>query len=65
MIDNVVMEPTKQNIIRAITHPQNRAWQLDSIQGKGEGQIVLLHGPPGVGKTYTVGTSFVSMCCSF
>lgn len=27
----------------------------DFIQGKGEGQILLLHGPPGTGKTLTAG----------
>jgi SpoVK/Ycf46/Vps4 family AAA+-type ATPase len=30
-------------------------WSADFVQGKGEGNIVLLHGPPGVGKTYTAG----------
>jgi len=44
MIDSVVMEATKQEIIKAISHPQNRVWKLDFIQGKGEGQIILLHG---------------------
>ena len=29
----------------------------DLIQGKGKGLIFLLHGPPGVGKTYTAGLS--------
>ena len=27
----------------------------DYIRGKGEGQIILLHGPPGTGKTLTAG----------
>src|SRR6266480_2855074 len=27
----------------------------DFIQGKGEGQVILLHGPPGTGKTLTAG----------
>jgi len=31
------------------------AWSADFIQGKGRGQIILLHGPPGVGKTCTAG----------
>jgi Cdc6-like AAA superfamily ATPase len=30
-------------------------WAADLIEGKGEGQIILLHGPPGVGKTCTAG----------
>lgn len=32
---------------------RNGPWTADFIQSKGEGQIFLLHGPPGVGKTYT------------
>lgn len=27
--------------------------KADSIAGKGEGRIILLHGEPGMGKTYT------------
>lgn len=30
-------------------------WSADFIEGKGEGSIVLLHGKPGVGKTFTAG----------
>jgi hypothetical protein len=30
-------------------------WSADFVEGKGEGSIVLLHGKPGVGKTYTAG----------
>jgi hypothetical protein len=41
MIDSVVMDATKQEIIKAISHPQNRVWKLDFIQGKGEGQIIF------------------------
>ena len=29
----------------------------DLIEGKGKGLILLLHGPPGVGKTFTAGKS--------
>lgn len=32
-----------------------QAFSSDFIQGKGEGQILLLHGPPGTGKTLTAG----------
>lgn len=43
--------------VRALSARQNKAarsWSADFIEGKGSGQIILLHGPPGVGKTYTV-----------
>ena len=32
-------------------------WTADFIKGKGEGQIFLLHGSPGVGKTCTAGNA--------
>jgi ATP-dependent Lon protease len=32
-------------------------WRADWIENKGEGQIFLLHGSPGVGKTFTAGES--------
>jgi SpoVK/Ycf46/Vps4 family AAA+-type ATPase len=28
--------------------------KADHIEEKGEGRLILLHGPPGLGKTYTV-----------
>ena len=31
------------------------SWSADFVEGKGKGNIVLLHGPPGVGKTYAAG----------
>lgn len=34
-----------------------KRFSADFISGKGEGQIILLHGPPGTGKTLTAGTS--------
>jgi signal recognition particle GTPase len=30
-------------------------WSADFVEGKGEGLTILLHGKPGVGKTYTAG----------
>ena len=33
----------------------HKEWSADFIEGKGEGQIFLLHGRPGVGKTLTAG----------
>jgi hypothetical protein len=34
---------------------QDAAWSADFVHGKGEGLTFLLHGKPGVGKTYTAG----------
>jgi Cdc6-like AAA superfamily ATPase len=59
-IDKLVMEPGNKEIIKAIAKiytdeaPQGR-FSADFISGKGEGQIILLHGPPGTGKTLTAG----------
>lgn len=35
--------------------PEDASWSPDFIAGKGEGLTILLHGRPGVGKTYTAG----------
>lgn len=43
-------------MIKALTQKydnKQKTWSADFIQNKGEGQIFLLHGPSGVGKTYT------------
>lgn len=38
----------------------------DLVAGKGKGLIMLLHGPPGVGKTFTAGMSLTdTMTASF
>ncbi|OJD32610.1 atpase aaa+ type core protein [Diplodia corticola] len=44
-------------IIKALAHRQLKSkvkWTADFVQHKGAGVAVLLYGPPGVGKTYTV-----------
>lgn len=35
-------------------------WSADFVEGKGEGLTILLHGRPGVGKTYTAGKAKLS-----
>ncbi|KAF2101245.1 P-loop containing nucleoside triphosphate hydrolase protein [Rhizodiscina lignyota] len=58
-IESLVMPQKTKEIIRAIckTYLQRMSgkqfFTADFIQGKGEGQIFLLHGPPGTGKTLT------------
>ncbi|KAJ6111187.1 hypothetical protein N7486_003422 [Penicillium sp. IBT 16267x] len=44
-----------KRMIRALinSHFQREGPSLDLIQGKGSGLVILLHGPPGVGKTAT------------
>lgn len=61
-IDALEMDEKNKATIKAIaktytdTDGQQGRFSADFIQGKGEGQILLLHGPPGTGKTLTAGT---------
>jgi hypothetical protein len=66
MIDKMVMDPVRIKTLKALAGSyirQNKhgevsdrpPWSADFIQGKGQGQIFLLHGKPGVGKTCTAG----------
>ncbi|KAK4165174.1 hypothetical protein QBC43DRAFT_351527 [Cladorrhinum sp. PSN259] len=61
-IENLVMTRQRKDMIKALVHKHRtdgsedqlpKTWGADFIQNKGEGQIFLLHGGPGVGKTYT------------
>lgn len=60
-IDKLVMNEDTKSAIKAIVKTytdgegQEKMFNADFIHGKGEGQIVLLHGPPGTGKTLTAG----------
>ncbi|KAL4807016.1 P-loop containing nucleoside triphosphate hydrolase protein [Aspergillus unguis] len=58
IIDMLVMKPdSNKQMIKAICEiyggSYRQAFSSDFVQGKGEGQILLLHGPPGTGKTLT------------
>ncbi|KAF3039787.1 hypothetical protein E8E12_009103 [Didymella heteroderae] len=55
-IDRLVMREGNKNLIKAIAKTYTDSsprFKADFIYGKGEGQIILLHGPPGTGKTLT------------
>ena len=57
-IDRLVMPLGTKELIKAIARTytdQSQLFSADFIYGKGEGQIILLHGPPGTGKTLTAG----------
>jgi ATP-dependent Lon protease len=47
------LPPTIQNGVTVVQKSSDLL--ADSVKEKGEGQIILLHGPPGVGKTCTAG----------
>lgn len=61
-IDNLVMPEDRILMIKSLVHRFTdadaingkvpKAWTADFIKHKGEGQIFLLHGSPGIGKTY-------------
>ncbi|KAL8340808.1 hypothetical protein RB601_006751 [Gaeumannomyces tritici] len=55
--DRLVIPEARKNMIRSLvykyTDRKTRPWSADHIQNKGDGQIFLLHGSPGVGKTFT------------
>lgn len=71
MIDKLVMDDQRRQMIKALAANYARKdslgqalhhqpWTADFMEAKGEGKIFLLHGKPGVGKTYTAGTLSIS-----
>lgn len=56
--DALVLGKTQKELISSLVRQRdepNGDFFDDLIRGKGKGLIFLLHGPPGVGKTYTAG----------
>ncbi|KAF2142280.1 uncharacterized protein K452DRAFT_269841 [Aplosporella prunicola CBS 121167] len=59
--DNLIMDPNAKDLIRGLVGnhekkkhgSQSSMSNEDWIEGKGKGLVILLHGPPGVGKTST------------
>ena len=69
MIDNLVMDEKRRTTLTSLTRSFARLdvhgkklvqepWAADFVGGKGNGMIFLLHGGPGVGKTFTAGKTF-------
>ncbi|PTB46010.1 hypothetical protein M441DRAFT_52809, partial [Trichoderma asperellum CBS 433.97] len=56
-MDHLVLEDKKKAMLKGlVSYHSNRNCRNekgDLIAGKGEGLVILLHGPPGVGKTLT------------
>jgi hypothetical protein len=59
MLDSLVLSPEIKSTVQALAwRSLQRArcsFNADFVEGKGNGQILLLHGAPGVGKTATAG----------
>ena len=66
MIDTLVIAEDRRQLIKALAKNYSKQdesgqqipykpWAADFVEGKGEGKIFLLHGKPGVGKTFTAG----------
>ena len=52
--DNLVIDDTTRKLIKALVMRQLEADKgTDLIAGKGQGLVILLHGGPGTGKTFT------------
>ena len=50
--DYLVLDHEKKTIVKCLINNKNRNYD-DFIEGKGNGLVFLLYGPPGVGKTLT------------
>jgi flagellar biosynthesis GTPase FlhF len=59
LMETLVVPPATRQLLQSLCRKftSGRTWSADFVEGKGEGSIVLLHGKPGVGKTYTAGKS--------
>ncbi|KAK5171411.1 uncharacterized protein LTR77_004555 [Saxophila tyrrhenica] len=56
--EQLVLPDAQKGLVKALvsTHIQQRLSFDDIVKGKGKGLIMVLHGPPGVGKTLTAET---------
>ncbi len=56
--DQLVLPSAQKDLVKALvaTHVKQRLDFDDIVKGKGKGLIMVLHGPPGVGKTLTAET---------
>jgi len=60
--DRLQLDPGQKRVIQTLVLQHNKAKTDfdDLITGKGRGLVVLLHGPPGCGKTMTAGKAMKS-----
>jgi hypothetical protein len=54
---SLVLSPDTKKVLSSLVQLQDSESKFDDlVAGKGKGLIILLHGLPGVGKTFTAGT---------
>ncbi|KAK3489913.1 P-loop containing nucleoside triphosphate hydrolase protein [Neurospora crassa] len=73
-INTLVLQEETKNMIKAPIQKYSgdakgpgvpaASWRADHIENRGEGQIFLLHGSPGVGKTFYTGRPLLSLTCA-
>jgi hypothetical protein len=51
-----VVATVKNGVTVVETNPDKKIWAGDFVEGKGEGQIILLHGPPGLSLCHPIFT---------
>jgi AAA+ superfamily predicted ATPase len=56
LVKNKVQEPPTSKLGADVVGEEETPTQIDIVRGKGRGLIILLHGPPGSGKTSTAET---------
>lgn len=60
-MNHLLLDQDKKDLVSALVGTQQESDPStsfdDLIKGKGKGLTFLLHGPPGVGKTFTAGES--------
>ena len=69
--ENLVLDRETESTIEALVWnyvqegTKVQSWSTDFVKNKGEGRIFLLHGSPGVGKTYVTLISILVFLYSF
>jgi len=53
IFDRLVLPEKRKRIVKALVRQGSSSSFQDLVQGKGEGTVFLMYGPPGVGKTLT------------
>ncbi|KAI0436533.1 hypothetical protein F4803DRAFT_556923 [Xylaria telfairii] len=64
LAQTIALEERQIKLLKAMTYDptdfqtdtgnEDHIWSPERIEGKGKGRVIILHGVPGVGKTYTV-----------